>query len=83
MARTEHYEFTITVNSYVEEADEFKAKNNLTWDEVGDHLRKYLQTFAWADAFKPMQDQIDWENSKEGKKWIAEFEASRNNQEKR
>lgn len=72
MAEKEHYEFYITVCSYKSVADKFKKKNNLTWDEVQDKLRRALQVNAWADAYPEMQDYLDWENSEDGKKFIAE-----------
>ncbi len=75
MTYTEHYAFNITVKSYTHVADKFKKKNNLTWDQVEERLRKHLQVDSWSDAYDAMQEAIDWENSDDGKKFIAEQEA--------
>ncbi len=75
MSEREFYEFKITVYSYKDVVDEFMKKNNLTMEEVREHLESDLQMNAWAEAYPGMQDGIDFENSEEGKKFIAEWEA--------
>lgn len=74
MAERECYEFQITVYSYKDVVDRFQEKNNLTREEVAKQLAEELQMNAWADAYSDMQGYIDWENSEEGKKYIAEQE---------
>ncbi len=71
----ELYEFQITVYSYKDVVDEFREKNNLTREEVAEMLANELQLNAWGDAYPGMQEGIDWKNSEEGKKFIAEQEA--------
>ncbi len=71
----ELYEFQITVYSYKDVVDEFQEKNNLTREEVTEMLAGELQINAWGDAYPVMQETIAWENSEEGKKFIAEQEA--------
>lgn len=71
----EVYEFQIKVYSYKDVVDEFQEKNNLTREEVGERLAEELQLNAWGDAYPGMQEGIDWKNSEEGKKFIAEEEA--------
>ena len=75
MAKEECYEISITVYSYKKVVDEFKKKNNLSNEEVRDKLENELQMQAWGDAYRSMQEGIEWENSPEGKKFIEEQEA--------
>ena len=75
MSEREFYEFKITVYSYKDVVDEFMKKNNLTMEEVREHLESDLQMNAWADSYPGMQEYIGWEDSEEGKKFIAEQEA--------
>ncbi len=75
MSEGEFYEFKITVYSYKDVVDQFMKKNNFTMDEVRKQLEGNLQMNAWADSYPGMQAYIDWENSEEGKKFIAEQEA--------
>ena len=75
MPEKELYELSITVYSYKDVFDDFREKNNLTTEEVVKRLADTLQVNAWADAYPEMQYHFDWENSEEGKKYIAEQEA--------
>ena len=75
MSERECYTFKITVYSYKDVVDQFMEKNNLTMEEVREHLEGDLQMNAWGDSYPGMQEGIDWENSEEGKKYIAEQEA--------
>ena len=75
MSEREYYAFKITVYSYKDVVDEFQEKNNFTREEVAERLADELQLNAWGDAYPGMQEGIDWENSEEGKKFIAEQEA--------
>ncbi len=68
----ELYEFQITVYSYKDVVDAFQEKNNLTREEVAEMLVNELQLNAWGDAYPGMQEFIDWENSEEGKNFMAE-----------
>ena len=71
----ELYKFKITVFSYKDVVDGFQEKNNFTREEVTERLANELQLNAWADAYPGMQEGIDWENSEEGKKYIAKQKA--------
>jgi len=74
MDKRDCYEISITVYSYKDVVDEFRRKNNLNNAEVIEMLANELQMRAWGDAYTDMQASIDWENSPEGKKFIAEQE---------
>ncbi len=75
MSEREFYEFKITVYSYKDVVDKFQERNNFTREEVAERLAGNLQLNAWADSYPEMQADIDWENSEEGKKYIAEQES--------
>lgn len=75
MSEKECYAFQITVYSYKDVVDAFQERNNLTREEVAKKLEGELQMNAWADSYPAMQEYFDWENSEEGKKFIAEQEA--------
>lgn len=75
MSKRECYEFQITVYSYKDVVDRFQEKNNLMREEVAKYLEGQLQLNAWADAYPEMQSYFDWENSEEGKKYIAKQKA--------
>ena len=74
MTEQELYELTITVYSYRSVVDAFKEKNKLTAEEVRDRLQRELQIQAWSDAYRRMQNYMDWENSPQGKSYIEQEE---------